>query len=308
VAHYIELGNRLIGHGPYLHEDVALHGFTLQGDRQKIQDLLDKMFSSPSGGKVRYTAISGKVLVSIAYIDKVGSMVEKNHGTISEIDVTFWVLALAHEFSLDVLRWIPVYLFVDSAAAMAAGREVYGFPKQLGQFEIATKAPTIQRYSTTAFVIEKFEAGARGAWKPLLEVEPLEAKEEEDDDSVWDDLKNAEQRFFERLLPDVEFKNLINFQFDAIKPRITMAFLKQFPSIVDTRAACYQVIAESIATVEKFRGSGLTRKKFRAKVYSYDSHPLHDELGLAPGWQDIGRAVWVDYDFLAHLGRVKWGA
>ncbi len=312
MAKYVELGNRLIGYGPYLHRDVILHGFTLQGSRRKLQELLDRMFEEPSRGELKYTAITSKVFVSFAHIGRVSSIPEADHGSISEVDVTFWVLAIEHKLSLSILRWVPVYLFVDSAAAMAAGREVYGFPKQLGQFEIATCAPSMSRFSTTAFVIPQWGDDARGEWKPLLEIEPVEGGAVEDGDSRWDDLESADRRFFEQCIPDAAQDSVplrtMQFFLKGLKPKVTMAFLKQFPSVGNTTDACYQAIAEASATVEEHRGGGFTPGRFRARVSSYASHPLEEELGLAGGWQDVGRAIWVDYDFLMHLGRVKWSA
>jgi len=89
---------------------------------------------------------------------------------------------------------------------------------------------------------------------------------------------------------------------------MTMAFLKQFPDAANPMTACYQGIIEAEARVVSLRGAGLTDDHYRVQVTSFASQPFLDELGIAPGWHDVGRGVWVDYDFVLELGQEVWRA
>ena len=52
----------------------------------------------------------------------------------SELEVSVWCLA-ADATAGSRLVWYLPYVFVDSGQAVASGREVYGYPKQIGLFE-----------------------------------------------------------------------------------------------------------------------------------------------------------------------------
>ena len=319
---YFEFGNRLVGHGPYLHSKVKLHSFGLEADKARIQLLLDRMFAEPSGGEMHYRALSSKIFVTFANIGEVRSDTEPNRGFLPEVDVAMWIIAMRKNNPLR-LRWIPVYLFVDSAPAMGAGREVYGFPKQIGRFEIPGHAPADERFSATTYVIPSYGAQSTGSWEPVLEFEPdrgvlaatdaspaEDATRATDASPEWQDAKQGFTAFQQRFLPDIpeEDDEVVSSLGAALKLKVTMAFLKQFPEIHDTRLACYQSIIEASASVEGWRRGGFTESRFRGRALSYSTHPFLEELGLAPDWQDVGRGMWVDYDFRMHLGNTVWRA
>lgn len=307
---YVALPNRLIGQGPYLHRDVIFHGFTVDGDRAKLQLLLDQMFEQPSGGKVKFTCISKRVMISFANIGKVSSVSEPNSGWLPEIDVAMWVLAVAHELTPNPLRWIPVFLFVDSAAAMAAGREVYGFPKQLGWFEIANTGGAMQRFSAETIVFEKFDAQQKAEQKPVIEIEPIQPPPAGAIETIWNTASEAADGLLEVALPVAERALLpaLKFSTRGLMPPVTMAFLKQFPEVSNTSRACHQSITKCDARVVAFRRAGRSKGEFRARISSYASHRFDLALGIAPGWHDVGKSTWLDYDFQADMGQELWRA
>ena len=81
-------GNRIDALGPLNLYGAKLHSFCVPADNGKIQKLLDKTFSAPSGGAVRYEAIGDTVFLSFAEIDRIVVLdeLEKNNGSSSEID------------------------------------------------------------------------------------------------------------------------------------------------------------------------------------------------------------------------------
>jgi hypothetical protein len=89
---------------------------------------------------------------------------------------------------------------------------------------------------------------------------------------------------------------------------MTMAMLKQFPDAVQPTLACYQGVIEAVATVTTLRGGGLTDDDYEVRIITYDTHPYLDELGISSDWQDVGQAMWLDFDFRQDLGNQIWPA
>lgn len=302
-------GNRIDALGPVQLSGAILHSFCVPADRAKVQALLDRTFAAPSGGSVRYEMIGGQAFVSVAEIDRLAAVdpVESGHGTTSEIDVTIWVIARRVDGGALAVRWIPLYLFVDNGPAMASGREVWGFPKQLGRFAFDPTTPgrpgAARRFRSDGFVLSPFAEASRTRWAPIIEIEPVAPHA--DGGTLLGTLEALAQRALARLgegLGTIAGKLETALGAGAI----TMAFLKQFPDAANPMAACYQAIVESEARVTSLRGAGLTDHAYRLRLTSFASHPFHDELGIAAEWQDVGQGVWVDYDFELALGTEIW--
>ncbi|QXQ07091.1 acetoacetate decarboxylase family protein [Sphingosinicellaceae bacterium] len=303
-------GNRIDALGPVHLLNVVLHSFCLDADRGKVQALLDKTFDAPSGGQVRYEAIGDKVFLSFAEIPKLYAVdsVENGHGYSSEIDVTLWVMAHRVDGGLFAIRWIPVYLFVDNGPAMASGREVWGFPKQMARCDfspLGSNPAGPRSFKVEGFVLDPFAPTSCTRWAPMIGVEPIAAPPAAP--GVVATLEHFAALVGERLTES--FASIAGKLQAAIgMGAMTMAFLKQFPDAADPMTACYQGIIEAEARVVTLRGAGLTDDHYRAQVTSFASQPFLDELGIAPGWHDVGRGVWIDYDFILALGAEVWRA
>jgi hypothetical protein len=304
-------GNRIDALGPVKLLGATLHSFCVPADRAKTQALLDKTFAAPSGGAVRYEMIGDKAFISVAEIAKLyaADAVEAGHGFTSEIDVTVWVIAQRTDGGALAVRWLPLYLFVDNGPAMASGREVWGFPKQLGRFTFDPPAPggpgAARRFRTDGFVLSPFAATSQTRWAPIIEIDPVASHA--GGGTFLGTLEALAERAL-ALLGD-EVATIAGKLGTALGAgAVTMAFLKQFPDAANPMAACYQAIIESEARVTALRGAGLTDDAYRLRVASYASHPFADELGIAPDWQDVGQGIWVDYDFELELGTEVWRA
>ena len=169
-------GNRIDVLGAVDLSGAVLHSFCIPADRTKLQALLDKTFAAPSGGKIRYEAVGSTVFLSFAEIAKcvVTDPIEKDQGYSSEIDVTIWIMARRSD-SLLALRWIPVYLFVDSAPAMTSGREIWGFPKQGGRFDFSPMSPdrgAPRSFKVQGWVLDPFAPTSQARWDTIFEIEP----------------------------------------------------------------------------------------------------------------------------------------
>jgi hypothetical protein len=290
-------------------DSVLLRAFPVRADKTKLQAWLDFTFAAPSGGKVRYEAIGSTMFLSIAEIGKQYELdpVDRAKGWTSEIDAFLWIAARREHAGLFAYRSIPVYLFVDTGIALAAGREIWGFPKQLGRFAQGPSGQTPaagRDFTAEAFVVSPFSPDTQARWAPIIELKPSRA-------SGGGGVIHSIEAFVEKVLAEVgdEFALLAIELASALGVNgVTMSFLKQLPYAANPTTASYQAIIEAKASITKLRAVGLTDDHYQLRISSYDSHPFASELGVAPGWQEVGQGIWVDYDFEQHLGAEIWHA
>jgi hypothetical protein len=136
LPEYVDRGGRQVWRPPYTASGAKLFGFVLRADSAAIDSLLHRDLNEPAGGAVDYRCAHPDVIVVFGAIDKLasGDPVDKQRGYLSELEVSVWCLA-ADVTAGSRLVWYLPYVFVDNGQAVASGREVYGYPKQIGFFE-----------------------------------------------------------------------------------------------------------------------------------------------------------------------------
>ena len=298
---------------PYLNRGVKVHAFAIDVDRNRLQDLCDAWFADPSGDAVQYRALLAAVFIIVVNIDEIapGNPAHAAEGRTPEIDLGLWTLvARADPFSL-VPRWLPLRLLVDSADAVVVGREVYGFPKELGRCNVPPGAP-----SNGPFVVEGRVTPNPGdvvSWREVLRVEAT-ADPSLPGAALWQTLAQANAAW--QLWLGAHFQPGV---FDpatqlsmigaASLQLLPFLFLKQTISEGGQDSTCYQAVIEASPSLTAFRKGGVTARSFRAQVNSYQSHPFESVLGIPSGaWLDVGHGIWADLDFTMGEGDVVFEA
>jgi hypothetical protein len=309
--HYVQHGSRLMPPPPYVHRGAKVHSFAVGADLGLIQRMCDIWFTETSGGAIEYRVLSRWLFVVCVNIDSVSSQHpdHRDSGYMSEIDIGIWALVLRTKpFSLWP-RWLPIQLFVDSAPAAFVGREVYGFPKQVGRFSVPGNAPANDPFSIEGFVVPTPNAAA--TWKEVIGIRPI-PNTADDKAATWSSVEEAydalTERFVEKdasVLSDV-FPTAKHLRQAFVVWSIPMAFLKQFLDAHESTAAAYQGVVEAEAGILAFRRGGFTPSRFELNVSSYYTLPFEQTLGLRSGWQDVGRGMWSDFDFVMRDGNVLW--
>lgn len=297
---------------PYVHRGVKVHGFPVEVDRARLQDLCDAWFAGPSRGALRYRALLSAVFILVVHIDEIapGNPAHASEGRTPEIDLGLWTLvARKAPFSL-VPRWLPLRLLVDSADAVVVGREVYGFPKELGRCYVPLAAP-----SSGPFVVEGHvtptPAGVM-TWREVLRVEPTDAPPLPTP-AVWHTIAEANVAWqlwlATHLDPSVDTATRQSMIAAASLQLLPFLFLKQTISASGRDSTCYQAVVEASPSLRTFRVGGINPASFRAQVNSYPSHPFESVLGIASGaWLDVGHGIWADLDFTMGEGNVLFDA
>lgn len=127
---YVGIGGNVEYSPPITAEGVRMYGFLLPADRHHLDRAFEARFNEPSGGAVMTVSAMPFVLFYVSVIPNI--RLRENVGWYAEREtgVMMFGLDLTHDRLFTTLD----YLFVDSGQAMANGREIFGFPKQIGDF------------------------------------------------------------------------------------------------------------------------------------------------------------------------------
>jgi hypothetical protein len=133
---YVERGGEQVWRPPATARQVDLYGFVLSADQAAIDRMLLHDLVHPSAGAVDYRCAHPNVVVTFGEIGRESSLdpVDSKRGYISEREVSIWCL-VADPVAGGRLLWYLPYIFTDSEQTVATGREIFGYPKQLGYFD-----------------------------------------------------------------------------------------------------------------------------------------------------------------------------
>src|SRR4051812_15270091 len=157
---YVEHGGEIACRHPADALDSRLYGFLLPADRERLDAFCDRCFNVPSGRDEHWRAVGDEVLLNFVDIPTMGSTdrLDQALGTCHEREVAIWFPIFDH--NRGRFAWAIPYMFVDSTLALAGGREVYGFPKQMGTLripvedsapsELAINTVTLKTYHPTS--------------------------------------------------------------------------------------------------------------------------------------------------------------
>ncbi|MDE2437185.1 MAG: acetoacetate decarboxylase family protein [Sphingomonadales bacterium] len=305
---------------PYVCRSTQLYGFYLRADKVAVQSrLVDPILNAPTDGALNYRCLSDLVLVSYAKAQRCSSTLPPANtmGWMLENSWTLWVplLLVKSELGIEVaqrLVFYPAYICVDNSWSLAAGREVFGFPKGYGPITVPEPNTPATNFSAATLVIPTYGPDNGGQVLPLMEVRQTGTTSKAGE--VWRDIEDAVAAIG-HLLSGSGGKLVIpgfNFLLDLVglakNEEVPGVFLKQFRDAANGAKACYQAVIEAGSFVDTFHGGGLLDGSYEATLFNYDSHPLAADLGLSPGPQPLEFPFWVNMDFTIGEGREVWRA
>lgn len=277
-------------------------------NQDRLQSYVDEVLTKEGGPS--YHPLGSTLLFCFLSSPKLTSGAQQI-GFVGDHEMAVWVPLVERIGSkLRFVVWMP-YIWVDTDIAMVTGREIWGYPKALGQYDPPAdkRAPHV----LTTRIFETFSPETEGTDAELIRVEPAAGSSE----STWDKLEDAVRSISEALdlkearqefsLGD-DARLVVDFLEMAITGKVPIVNLKQFRDSVDGSKACYQAIIDSTIELTKFRGGGPMLGIHRVTIKDCASHRLVDDLGL-PGLSfDARFAAWVTMDFLANPGPAVWTA
>lgn len=291
---------------PYLQKDANLVAFLFGADVKSLSTLCDNALNVSDDFTYKYAPLSSSVMLVFADM-LVSSRDERDAqaGLIPEAEIGFWVLTVAMKKTNGVylphhLAWFLPYLFVDEGSAIATGREVFGFNKQLAQIQKPTR---IQKPEFSADVLgfKQFRADAIAQKERLIHLRPFASSLSSQPADLNAVKTTMADDLFRRIRKDMD-NGAVGFASRLINDHIPLVFLKQFRDAQDTHKACYQKIIEAPLKIEIFYEGGVFLKPYMLNVAPLASHPLGRNLGLNAAEQKSTLGAWMKVDFLLGNG------
>ena len=330
---FVEHGGEIACRHPADAIDSRLYGFVLEADRERLDEYCERLFNVPSGGTEKWRAVGSEVLLNFVDIPTMGStdVLDRRLGVCHEREAAIWFPIVDRKRGR--FAWAVPYMFVDSALALAGGREVYGFPKQMATLEVPadhaapqrltidtvtlrTHAPDSVATNERVITVERVgDAVALGtpcddpaqALRAVMRAVGISSVPDLGGHSFVDNVLGTLGRWVPSVahhLPDSPPEVLFFAQ--LVEENIPMLLLKQFRDAHEQGAACYQAVLRVDMAVEQFRTGGLLPADYTVHIAELDGEPIARELGVPAGTSTARLAFWLDFDFIVRLARILW--
>ncbi len=310
---YIEVGGAIVMCQPVVLESATMYSLLLEADPRALAALVAGQLGPVLGDDVEYRPLMPMVCMVCADIAKSFSqnLPGRDKGWMRERDFGFWVPLVRGRrrnggFVPEQLVWYLPYVFVDNVAAMATGRDVWGFHKQTATLAMPAEAGQGDFTVDTLF-IRQFAPQSEGEVSRLVTATPTGGLTRE---ARWSG------NGFETLLTAVEQwlgdrRELAGFSWDLVRSlwrelqtgEVPMVFLKQLRDAGDGSRACYQAVIEAPARLTGFHGGGFL-SAHEVVITAADSHPIAGDLGLGSAAVSSPLGFWTAIDFVMDNGRV----
>jgi hypothetical protein len=325
---WIVNGGQLTLRHPYQLSQVTAFSFALRADLGALSRLCDRTLNL--GGPLEYHPIAPIVLATFMRAERVSSLYpdDAQKGFLQETELSFTIplLSVHRRFGLSLPRslvWHMPALWVDSGPILTAGREVYGYPKQLGRVTMPGGLNRPAIFQAEAETIRRYAQAEVAAFRPIASARRLDGESVEATvvSRLADAFLDFARQVFEHDLVLLRAANRIRKLAGKarkfwdreleIQDPLVLAFLKQFPAIEGGNAACYQAVAEAPVRINGFRGAGLLAGDYEVEIPHYDSVNLAGALGLEGATASDGTlrcpvafGFFADFDFSLNAGRL----
>jgi hypothetical protein len=299
LPRYLVRANEQAFAPPYCQLGCALYGFALPADPERLQQIVDRFVTEPSAARLRPHVSAAHVLLYFCDFARSASLApEASRGWLGERECGVWIPMRLPDG--DVPSFFVHSMFVDSGPAMCSGREVLGFPKEIG---LVTVPRDPARAAILGLdVLAHGDARTKaGRWRPLIELERLEPTTSSS--SLIGMLTTWFNRGAELLgaSDDAMLVRVLDMARRAGRAQAEFVNLKQFRDAAQPELACYQQIVRTRARLLGVRRLAPT-PEYAYRIHDISSHPLLGELGLAT--EGRARGIACDFDFDLDRGRL----
>jgi hypothetical protein len=252
-----------------------LHAFIFKADRRALIAMLDQAFGEAG---VSCRALLPLVFVTTINAQQIRSTVRPQDGYMSERELGFWVPVLVSSPGGSQIAFYIPYLFVDNPAALSAGRDIYGFNKIFGQFDVSAAEETTPA-EVRAQVLPTFAPDTQVNWKPVTRFMGKLSPDQQRWSAAESTFADVVSAMFEHL--DAQDATIARSGISTFARQIPLLFLKQFRDAGDGADACYRrVICANAVLDGKFEAGWLSHGGLRLELGEYASMNLCESLGL----------------------------
>ncbi|HEV2981838.1 MAG TPA: hypothetical protein VGX51_10430 [Solirubrobacteraceae bacterium] len=317
MSDYVEYGSLATVPGPLRCEGVTQWCFPLLADRECLAELCRRTFAEPTGGEIDLRPLGSHVIFSLGRVERIVSEQQRfaTMGWASETQGAIWVpvgrVHDEHETAVveEMLMFTP-YMWVDNPISLASGREMYGFAKAFGWFDLPAPGADAAAFELDAFGMD-FETDQQPQRNPLVRV-TRGAPVHEVTELVWSGLRQVGRHL--RQLTDRDGRPSIHFGWrfaesvlaNMIEGSVRQVFLHQARAIGDGSRASLQQVAEASYSVSSLRAAPLEHE-YVVDISELSSAPLVSELGLE-SHSTTRFAYRSECNFKLGTGSVLWDA
>jgi hypothetical protein len=311
-----------------------------------VQQLCDRVLKEPTGGARRYLVPRlAPVILTFGTIAGLRSLHpgHADRGSASEPEAAIWVPTIAQReqagrYVDEHLAIFMPYLWVDDPIAFASGREVYGFAKTQGWMrrladprgDDGRPPDPPESLALDVYGAPEYGRDAELGRTRLITItrRPARRGGEQagpDQTAEGDDLGSLVGHFVSQLDPGSAShfpepaRRSARVRVDAARARVaTLAelaseqivrhvLLKQIRDAEHGELAALQQVVEARSNVVGSLQWRRLRGSYDVSINQLDSHPLGEELGLAPE-QTVRLAFVAQFGFRMEPGVVRWPA
>lgn len=292
---YVPRANEQAFAPPYRQAGCSLYAFPIPAGRAQLQRIVDRFIKDPTEGRVSPRVAADHVLLYFCDFAQSQSHdpVDAQRGWLGERECGVWIPLRVTGSSAPA--FFAHAMFVDSGPAMCSGREVLGFPKEIGLLHVA-RDPAAAVVLSLAVLTTGEGRSRPGSWRPLVELERCETRPVSGGGE-------AARRWAELLGVDVadggplrRVARAVQALVRAGRGRADFYNLKQFRDCADPRRACYQAVVRArvgLVAARRVASAG----DYAYRIHACPGHPLADELGLPSSGRASGLFLDLDFDF-----------
>lgn len=250
---YIYPGGSMMMHAPFEQQNSMMFGFFIKGDIQKLQRVCYQQLNAVAQGRFRFEPLTNYVMLTFTKINKDYSMhpADRAKGWGQEIDTSIWVPVGQYKIennqkTLLKIHWIMPYIWVDHPMTIINGREIFGYPKYLGRFEMPMSSDNADHFSLDVNAFKTFSPNSEATWGRVLEVNRITNNSPAQIAHQWNTWADFATAVFagickldDFILTDTDIdKQIVQ---GLLSPQLPQLFLKQFPDGTGERAV-YQAL------------------------------------------------------------------
>ena len=303
---------------PGLVAESKVYAFGFDADTDAIDACADRYLNAARADGLVYRAVAPVSIVTFLDAARLTSTSDP-YGYLPDKEAAFWTLMAActphgDGFKMQRLCWWNPWIWVDTAAAMATGREVWGWPKTMGSFDIPQAPGDDARFVGHTRVFPKLGPDCAGTIQPLVTVARTDGGRLGPLPSVWGGAIEVAESVAHFVVDALEGRDLPSWAllvdiFELVRNvEVPMVNLLQLRDPADGTRAAYQSIVESTCHPTKFAGGGLLDGTWELTLLDVESAPIAADLGLGGNTARARWAAWVGMDFVVNEGREVWRA
>jgi len=296
---------------PLVCNDGTFYALGFHADLSACQGFVDRSYNR-AAGRAAFRVMLDTVFLLIVQPRLVGAATPpfSQQGTMRENDIGFWLLVGFYEPDAllpSTIGWLPAYLLVDNALAVAGGREIFGFPKFHATMVVPDASPSYGPFQASALVVRHFGEAAQASRQQVLSLSggtdmtpsPLGETADLCADVLRRLCAGGDERLLQALLDRPGMPNFVGSQ-DGLP--IPVFFLKQIRSSDSTTLASVKAVLQGSLDLTKAGRTGWLEGSWTLELGEFDSLPFIRDLGLGTPTggslvRTAGGAFWAEIDF-----------